>query len=223
MTSMRLRFCHILIVVRLSLLILGWNSHLLAAQDLAFLGPRGTYSEEAADIYRSRATDIRSTTPMASITDVVAAVASGRAQRGIIPVESTRAGMPQETSALLFRGLDPGFRVVAEITIPIDLQLLVKPGSTADGVREILSHPNALKEAGEYLRSHFRDVPLREMASTAAAAEVVAKGDGTTAAIAGRAPDGRGPASSPSSATARAPAAGPHRGPTTLPARPTMC
>jgi prephenate dehydratase len=174
-------------VLRLSAAILAASPSFVAPQELAFLGPRGTYSEEAANTYRERATDVRSTVPMSSITEVVGAVTSGKAERGIIPAESTRAGVPIETAGLILRNLDPGFRIIDEMTISIELQLLGKPGTALSGIREILSHPNALKEAGEYLRAHFRDVPLRETPSTAAAAETVSKGDGTTAAIAGRA------------------------------------
>ncbi len=171
----------------LSVLIVAASPGLGLSQELAFLGPCGTYSEEAANTYRARANDIRSTVPMASITEVVGAVTSGKVYRGIIPAESTRAGVPAETAGLILRNLDPGFRILDEVTIPIELQLLGKPGTAVSRIREILSHPNALKEAGEYLRTHFPDVPLRETPSTAAAAETVSKGDGTTAAIAGHA------------------------------------
>jgi prephenate dehydratase len=156
---------------------------LLAAPDTGFLGPRGTFSETAAETYCATVAGCARTVAFPTITGVVAAVREGRVERAVIPVASTVAGFPPESAGLLLAALDPGFRVLEEVVVPVELHLLVKPGTRRERIHRIASHPNALKEAGNALRRLFPNVPLEPTASTAAAAEAVAQGDGTLAAV----------------------------------------
>jgi prephenate dehydratase len=160
-------------------------SVLLSASEMGFLGPRGTFSETAAETYCASVADCERTVPLETITAVAAAVREGKVARAMIPVASTVAGFPPESAALLLAGLDPGFRIVEEVVVPVELHLLVKPSTHRETIRRIASHPNALKEAGDTLRRLFPNVPLETTASTAAAAEATAHGDGTLAAVAG--------------------------------------
>ncbi len=155
-----------------------------AAAEIAFLGPRGTFSEQAAESYRTALSGSNRIISLESITAVVESVRAHKTERGIIPVASTVAGFPAESAQLLLSGLDPGFRVVAELVVPVELNVLVKPGTRRELIRGIASHPNALKEAGEFLRQRYPGIPLQPVSSTAAAAEAVAKCDGSVAAVA---------------------------------------
>ena len=152
--------------------------------ELGFLGPRGTFSEQAAEAYRLAAPEVGVTVPFETMTAVVEALRGERISRGILPVASTVAGFPAESSRLLLEELDPGFRVVAELVLPIDLHLMVRPGTSREDVRTILSHPNALGEARAFLDVRFPGNPREETASTAAAAKRVKDGDGSLAAVA---------------------------------------
>jgi len=155
-----------------------------AQAQLGFLGPRGTFSEEAAEAYRESAPGIDRTIPFDSMTAVVEALRDGTIERGILPLASTVAGFPAESEKLLLSALDPGFRVVAEIVLPIDLHLMVKPGTPRHRIRRILSHPNALGEAYAFLDASFSDASREETSSTAAAAEIVQNSDEHIAAVA---------------------------------------
>src|SRR5260370_9637395 len=62
--------------------------------------------------------------------------------------------------------------------------LLVKPGTRPSDLRKIISHPEALRESANWLKVNFPQLPKERCSSPAAAAEAVAKGDGTIAAIA---------------------------------------
>lgn len=155
------------------------------ADELAFLGPRGTYSEQAADQYSNRVRGFDKTVPMDTITAVWRVVQDGRIQRGIIPAVATTSGFPAESTRVLLGALDPGVRIVGEQTIPIDNDLMVKPGTTLERIKTVLSHPNALGEAGHWLHANLPHAAWQETKSTAAAAEIVSTGDGTTAAVAG--------------------------------------
>jgi prephenate dehydratase len=152
--------------------------------ELGFLGPRGSFSDEAAETYRRSAPEAGEAVPYESMTAVVSALREGRISRGILPIASTVAGFPDESQRLLLSASDPGFRVVDEVVVPVDLHLLAKRGVSRERIQRILSHPNALGEAGRFLRERYARVPLEETASTAAAAERVRAGDGSVAAVA---------------------------------------
>jgi prephenate dehydratase len=152
--------------------------------ELGFLGPRGTFSEQAAETYRRATPEVGASVPFETMTHVVEALRAGQISRGILPVASTVAGFPPESARLFLGERDPGFRVVSGLVLPIELHLLVKPGTSRDHVRSILSHPNALGESEAFLDEHFQGVAREETASTAAAAQQVSRGDGTLAAVA---------------------------------------
>ncbi len=155
-----------------------------ASEDLGFLGPRGTFSEEAADVYRRATPLVGKTIPLETMTALVQAVREGHIGRGIVPVASTVAGFPAESAGLLLASLDPGFRVIDEVVVPVELHLVVRHGTPRSRIRRIASHPSALKEARSFLRTRYAGLPLEETASTASAAERAATSDGSVAAIA---------------------------------------
>src|SRR5437764_2600884 len=79
--------------------------------------------------------------PEPSFAAVVAAVAEGRVERGLIPVENSIAGPVEESRGLL---PDPGVAVLAEPVLPIRVHLLGVPGARLEEVRAVVSHPVAL-------------------------------------------------------------------------------
>jgi prephenate dehydratase len=150
---------------------------------MAFLGPKGSYSDEAATEYASRA-HLTGTTPLTTITEIARFVPDGRVQFGLLPFENSIGGFVGETHRLLLAPQDPGWRVIADVTISISNNLLVKPGTRASDLRKIVSHPEALKECASWLKANFPQLPREDVSSTAAAAEAVSQSDGTIAAIA---------------------------------------
>jgi prephenate dehydratase len=151
--------------------------------NLAFLGPKGSYSDEAANEYASHA-HVTGTIPLKTITEIAEAVRDGRVQFGLLPFENSIGGFVGETQKDLLAARDPGWRMVGDITIPISNNLSVKPGTKASDLKKIVSHPAALKECGKWLKTNLPQLPQEEVSSTAAAAEAVSKSDGTIAAIA---------------------------------------
>ncbi len=105
-------------------------------------------------------------------------------QYGLLPFENSIGGFVGETHRLLLAPQDPGWHVIADVTISISNNLLVKPGTRPPDLRKIISHPEALRESANWLKANFPQVSQEGVSSTAAAAEEVAKGDGTIAAIA---------------------------------------
>lgn len=154
-----------------------------SASDLAFLGPKGSYSDEAATELASR-DHLTGTLPLSTTSAIAESVRDGRVEFGLLPFENSVGGFVGETQKLLLAAPDLGWRIIGDITIPISNNLLVKPGTKASDLKKVLSHPEALKECTKWLKTNFPELAQEEVSSTAAAAEAVSKGDGTIAAIA---------------------------------------
>ncbi|MBB6097167.1 prephenate dehydratase [Deinobacterium chartae] len=152
------------------------------AADLAYLGPRGTYSDQAAALYASSHPGLDRTVPLSTITEVATQVAEGKMPYGLLPSENTSGAFVAETYGLLLKP-EPGWRVIGEIALPISNNLMVKPGTKFEDIKTIYSHPQPVRQSAGFLKSRFPNTPIIETKSTAAAAEEVAKGDGTSAAL----------------------------------------
>ena len=105
-----------------------------SASDLAFLGPKGSYSDEAATIWASR-DHITGTLPLSTISSIAESARDGRVEFGLLPFENSIGGFVGETQKLLLAA-DLGWRIIGDITIPISNNLLVKPGAKASESEE---------------------------------------------------------------------------------------
>ena len=132
---------------------------------LAFLGPPGTFSEEAALRYDPEAQLL----PFVSISAVAAAVDSGMADEGVVPIENSLEGSVTETLDTLIH--DSLLSVRNEIVLPIENLLLVRPGATATGIKAVFSHPQALAQCRGFIERCFPKAALEAALSTAAAVE----------------------------------------------------
>ena len=145
---------------------------------VVFLGPEGTFTAAAAEIAAPGATRL----PMTTIPEVVRAVRRGDAPVGVVPIENSIEGSVNLTLDTLAFG-DPGVYIRREITIPISMNLLARPGTRIEDIVELRSHPMAIPQCREWLDAHLPDVRLVPSASTAYAAEEVSRADGTVAAL----------------------------------------
>ena len=131
---------------------------------VAYLGPEGTFSHQAA---REHFGALAELCGVASITDVFAAVEAGRVQLGIVPVENTTEGVVTQT---LDAFGERDVTVCAERVLRISHALLSKSGRIGD-VRRVISHPQPLAQCRRWLDQQLPGVAREEMASTAAAAQ----------------------------------------------------
>lgn len=113
---------------------------------IAFQGERGAYGEEA--IWSHFGRDVEPI-PCKSFRDVFAAVASGRADHGLVPVENSQAGSINEVYDLL-RQHD--LFVTGEVCHRVDLCLMALPGQAVTDIERVISHPVALAQCDPYLR-----------------------------------------------------------------------
>ncbi len=133
------------------------------ARTLAFLGPSGTYTEEAALQYDPRA-ELR---PFPNITAVGMAVASGETEEGVVPIENSIEGSVNFTLDLL---VSVGSLLIRnEMVLPIEHYLMGRPGTQLQEIEVIYSHPQALAQCREYLEGKFANAERSASLSTAQA------------------------------------------------------
>lgn len=85
----------------------------------------------------------------------------------VMAIENSIAGSILENYALL---RDFHLRIIGEIYVHIEMNLMVYPGTDPSNIREIHSHPMALKQCAEYIDRHFGPIELRDNWDTAGAA-----------------------------------------------------
>ncbi|MGI8722767.1 MAG: prephenate dehydratase [Geodermatophilaceae bacterium] len=141
----------------------------------AFLGPEGTFAEAAL---RSLPALSGSSEPagqaLPSVSDVLEAVRRGEADAGLVPLENSVEGSVAATVDELATG-EP-LVIVREIFLPVTFPLLVRAGTAVEDVRTFATHPHAYAQVRQHLAAILPDVEVIATASTAAAAEGVAKG-----------------------------------------------
>jgi prephenate dehydratase len=107
---------------------------------------------------------------------------NGHADYGVLPLENLIAGPVHESLDAIERYAS--IERVREFSLPVHLALLGLPGATVQGVRQVLSHPVALKQCTEWLWTH-RLISVVEAPDTAGAARMVSiRRDPAVAAIA---------------------------------------
>ena len=115
---------------------------------IGFLGPQGTYSEEAALLH-----DASADRAYPTITSVGDAVVQGEIDEGIVPIENSLAGAVIFTLDVLID--QPTLFIRGEIDLPIEHYLLAKPGTDLSEIKVIYSHPQALAQCRGYLEKNF--------------------------------------------------------------------
>jgi prephenate dehydratase len=132
---------------------------------LSFLGPPGTFSEEAALRYDPEAQLIACPT----VSAAAAAVDSGGADEAVVPIENSLEGAVTETLDILIR--DDELFIRDEIVLPIEHLLLVRPGTNADAITVIVSHPQSLAQCRGFVEKCYPKAQIEAALSNSAAVE----------------------------------------------------
>lgn len=143
---------------------------------VAFLGPVGTFSEQA--VYQQFGHAIQ-VLPCVSIDEVFRATEAGTADFGVVPIENSSEGAINRTLDLL---LQTSLAISGELAIPVQHSLMSKSGNM-DGITRICAHSQALAQCQAWLNQHYPHIERHAVASNAEAARM-ASGDATVAAIA---------------------------------------
>lgn len=153
------------------------------ARSIAYLGPAGTFTEEALLTQPDYAT--ASLEPRSSITETLEAVQDGTVDLAFVPIENAIEGTVNATlDALLF---DFDLFIQREVVMDVHLHLMGAPGTRIEDVRRVVSIPVALAQCERHLHRMLPEASRVAANSTAEAAlSLVEHPDARAAAIATR-------------------------------------
>ena len=141
---------------------------------VAFLGPEGTYSQEAVLKHFGGVVPLA---PCASIDEVFRSAESGAAGYAVVPVENSTEGAVGRTLDLL---LATPARVCGEVMLPIRQCLMAKRGGI-ESIRKVYSHTQSFAQCQRWLATHLPRAEQVAVVSNAEAARMAAKERGTAA------------------------------------------
>lgn len=156
------------------------SSILIADATVSYLGPAGTYTEEAAMFFFPEA---KAMMPKGTVDEAIADVMNGTADYAVIPQENTLGGAVTNYVDALIKQNDA--YVIGEVILPISQTLMGVPGAKIEDIKTVCSHAQGIKQSETWRKEHLPDAVTEEKASTAAAAEYVSEQqDKSIAAIA---------------------------------------
>ncbi len=143
---------------------------------VAYLGPKATFTHQACMKQFGLSAQC---IPVRTIPDVFGEAEKGRADYGVVPIESTTEGVVTHTLDMFAAS---ELTICGEILLEVSHNLLSRSGDLG-AVSKVYSHPQAIAQSRRWLAEHLPHAPLLEVSSTAAAAEMAAE-DPAAAAIA---------------------------------------
>ena len=132
---------------------------------VAYLGPAGTFSEQAALQYFGTSIEH---VPCVSIDEVFRAAAAGSASFGVVPVENSTEGVVSRSLDLL---LNSPLHIVGEVSLMVRHNLL-RLTDSLENIEVIFAHPQALAQCHGWLTTHLPHVERRAASSNAEGARL---------------------------------------------------
>ena len=132
---------------------------------VAYLGPAGTFSEEAAvQFFGSSIEHV----PCTSFDEVFRAATAGTAEFGVVPVENSTEGVVSRSLDLL---LNSPLHIVGEVSLMVRHNLL-RLSDSLEGIEAVIAHPQALAQCQGWLTTHLPHVERRATSSNAEGARL---------------------------------------------------
>jgi prephenate dehydratase len=149
---------------------------------VAYLGPAGTYTDEAMRASAAGEIDPR---PRSTVYETVMAVQEGETDRAVVPIENSLEGAVAATLDALAGEADR-VRIAAEVVHPIHHCLLAAEDMPLERITRVLSHPQATAQCARYLRDRLPGAERAAATSTAEAVRTVRDCGQPWAALASR-------------------------------------
>jgi len=148
---------------------------------IAYLGPAGTFTEDALRNATADATDFEPL-PAATIHDAIIAVEHGEADRALVPFENSIEGSVRPTLDTLALEAE-GVAIVGEFDYPVRVSLIARNELPLEQITAVLSHPQASAQCARFIREQLPDAEVRTTASTADAVRTVSETEQPWAAL----------------------------------------
>jgi prephenate dehydratase len=139
------------------------------SEEVGYLGPPGTFGEQGALLYLRETRLDAQLHPLDSHVEVVRAVDAGSIAYGVVAVENALGGAVPEALDAILAANNVSF--CAELTLPVEHNLIAAPATKFEDVEIVMSHPQALAQCREYLERHLPSARLEAALSTASAVE----------------------------------------------------
>ena len=154
------------------------NNKLASDARIGYLGPTGTFTEEALKSQADLAS--RELVPMARFADVLQATTDGTVDLGFVAIENAIEGTVNVTlDALAF---DHSLLIQREVELSIQFQLMAQPGTALSDIKTVMSHPVANAQCRKFIEKNLPTAEVRPANSTSDAATFAAS-ERTVAAI----------------------------------------
>ena len=145
-----------------------------AENTIAYLGPEGTYSDEAARRFAKRLNlETPEFLPCASFDEVFEVVDRGKVAYGVVPTENSLEGAV--TSTLDNFAFSSMCTILGEEVVDIHHCLLLHPGATLADVTTVASHAQGLAQCRRFLNEKLPGRKTITTSSTAASAAMAAR------------------------------------------------
>jgi chorismate mutase / prephenate dehydratase len=141
---------------------------------IAFLGPAGTFTQEAALKHFGHSVQ---TTPLGAIDEVFREVESGNAHFGVVPIENSTEGVVNHTLDMF---LVSSLKICGEVSLRVHQHLLGRK-TDRQGAARIVSHQQSLAQCREWLDEHLPNIERIAVGSNAEAARLAAADDAVLA------------------------------------------
>lgn len=139
---------------------------------IGFLGPEGTFSEEASKLYIDKLPVKTELIPYSAIHDVLYAVQKGKISEGIVPIENSIEGTVGIVTDMLAKEVN--LKIRQELVIAIYHYLIAQKGIKMSEVTDVISIPQVLDQCRDFLRNKLPKAKLHFARSTADAVQQVA-------------------------------------------------
>lgn len=149
---------------------------------VAYLGPAGTFSEEALRASAPQAVD---ELPYTTVYEAVMAVQNGDVDSAVVPIENSIEGSVTATLDTLVHEA-PDVRITRELVLPIEHCLVARRPIELEAIERVLSHPQGTAQCARFLRERVPGAARVNISSTAEAVRAVSEADDPWAAIGSR-------------------------------------
>src|SRR5262249_14927787 len=154
-------------------------SNLARSLKVAYLGPAGTFTEDAL---REAADGELESLRTPTVHDAILAVERGESERAFVPFENSIEGSVRSTLDTLAFDTE-SVTIVGEHDFPVRAHLIAREMVELDRIEAVLSHPQPLAQCARFLRESLPGVERRSVSSTAAAVRMVSQSERPWAAI----------------------------------------
>lgn len=146
---------------------------------IAVQGIAGSFHEDAAIRYFGEEVEV---VECKSFTSVCELIDADKVEYAVMAIENSIAGSLLKNYQLI---RDYHLRIIGELYLHIQMNLMVAPGVKSEDIKDIYSHPIALQQCMEYIEKYYPDARLHEGMDTAASAKKIAEEKPSDAAAIG--------------------------------------